>query len=150
MDLYFLRDRKLINALLTALMEMYEPEVCNCWQERWGRKGQPANKRIIQNMILMWPKIALLFLSYYISCSWQMKIQLWSWLLKNSFCMKSDLSSLNVLASLGPYANFSHVERKKVAYPATLAKVFRKLKQRLSLEFVWKLMELHWDLFSNN
>lgn len=50
--------------------------------------------------------------------------------------MKSDLSFLNFLASLGPYANFSHAERKKLAYPATLAKVFRKLKQGQSLEFM--------------
>lgn len=44
--------------------------------------------------------------------------------------------SLNVLATLGPYANFSIVERKELAYPATLAKVFRKLKQGQSLEFM--------------
>lgn len=50
--------------------------------------------------------------------------------------MKIDLSSLNFLASLGPYANYSPVERKKLDYPATLAKIFRKLKQGQGLEFM--------------
>jgi len=84
----------LTNALLTASMEMYEPEVCKCWRERRGRKGLPANKKIIQNMILMWPKIALLFLSYCISCIWHTNIQLGSRLLNDSFYMKREVTFL--------------------------------------------------------
>lgn len=98
-------------------------------------------------MILTWPKIALLFLSYHISCIWRTKIQLGFWLLKKKpFYVKekkkSYLSSLKVLAPHAAHASFSSLKCEKIGYPGALRKVIRK--RELGLEFMWILLELQW------